>query len=165
MKAFKETIKSSAQRSTQEEDDEYSEILLQSEEKPRSRLRSTQSARDLFGGRDIFNKITELCNELKKMTSWAKEREVEEAEKTGSKKEGARDILGSQRDKERKPFLELTKDTCEAGERSNAKKMLRKKKKYVSFPILYFQANFQFIITYHSTLILFGISLSIWRLR
>lgn len=135
IKAFKETIKSSAQTSTQEEDDEYSEILLHSDEKPRSRLRSTQSARDLFGGRDIFNKITELCNELKKMTGWAKEREAEEAAKICSKKEGARDVLGShsekkmdQRDKERRPFLELTKDRCEAGERNNAKKKLRKKK-------------------------------------
>ncbi|GKV27500.1 hypothetical protein SLEP1_g36669 [Rubroshorea leprosula] len=41
-------------------------------------LKSTLSARNLFGSRDIFNHITEFCNELKKLATRVRERENEE---------------------------------------------------------------------------------------
>ena len=58
------------------------------------RLKSTFSARDLFGGREIFNQITELCSEIKKFA------------RKGSKKGGVLDELKQRvRDRERKPLI------------------------------------------------------------
>ncbi|XP_062115178.1 uncharacterized protein LOC133829471 [Humulus lupulus] len=57
-------------------------------------LKSTFSARDLFGGRDLMNQITELCSEIKKFA------------RKGSKKGGVLDELKQRvRDRERKPLI------------------------------------------------------------
>ncbi|GAB4828094.1 hypothetical protein Ancab_035009 [Ancistrocladus abbreviatus] len=64
IKSMNASIKSCAEK-MEKQDNEYSEIVVRADDKPR--LKSTLSARDLFGGRDIFNRITEFCNELKRM--------------------------------------------------------------------------------------------------
>lgn len=141
-------IKSSAEK------DDYSDVMLESEEKPR--LKATLSAKDLFGGKDFFGKITDFCNELKKMTATTKVKEtmdekVEEDQSLSHKfnssspykpsapvldpkdRDGGirTEVLGSrlekkinEKDKERKPFLEVKLDA--AGERNNGKTKLRK---------------------------------------
>lgn len=71
-KSVKAAIKSSAEKKWQ--DDNYTEIMLRSNEKPR--LKSTLSARDLFGGREIISKVSEFCNELKRMARRAKQEDA-----------------------------------------------------------------------------------------
>nr|GMD34896.1 uncharacterized protein LOC109155727 isoform X2 [Ipomoea batatas] len=66
-KLMKEAIKSSAEKKTVDDNS------LPKEQTPR--LRSTNSARNLFSGVDLLSRVTEFCNELKKLTVRAKERE------------------------------------------------------------------------------------------
>ncbi|XP_059463203.1 uncharacterized protein LOC132192035 [Corylus avellana] len=72
---------------------------LEHEKKPQ--LRSTFSARNLLGGREILNQITEFCSELKKLGSKSskKSTEKEEHRVLGELKERVRD-------RERMPLLE-----------------------------------------------------------
>ncbi|XP_057790188.1 uncharacterized protein LOC131007057 [Salvia miltiorrhiza] len=58
------------------------------------KLRSTLSARNLFSGTDLLSKVSEFCNELKKLTTRAQEKENHAEE------------CASDREKERKPLLE-----------------------------------------------------------
>ncbi|CAH9096293.1 unnamed protein product [Cuscuta europaea] len=51
------------------------------QKEPTQRLRSTQSARNLFSGVDLLNKVSEFCNELKKLTI----RGTSEKERVGNK--------------------------------------------------------------------------------
>ncbi|KAA8515687.1 hypothetical protein F0562_018702 [Nyssa sinensis] len=104
-------------------------------QKDTPRLKSTLSARNLFAGRDILNQITEFCNELKRLATRAKEKE--NVERSNSKKsplsmkKQGRNVLGdlTEREKERKPLLEVSKEKCEAVEKSNVKeKQIRKKR-------------------------------------
>ncbi|GMH04421.1 hypothetical protein Nepgr_006260 [Nepenthes gracilis] len=138
IKSLKEAIKSSAEKG--EQGDECSEILLQNDEKPR--LKSTLSARDLLGGRDILNKIIEFCNELKRMATRTKQEDngvvVLNAKKISleSKKEAYLGICNSnseklnEKEKERRPLLEVVnKDKYGTGNRSNAKERQRRKKR------------------------------------
>ncbi|KAF7139588.1 hypothetical protein RHSIM_Rhsim07G0055100 [Rhododendron simsii] len=102
------------------------------EETPR--LRSTLSARNLFGGRDLMNHITEFCNELKRLASRATERE--NVEKSDGKKLERKECdngsnLGEmdEREKERKPLLEVSKENCEPAQKNNLKEKQRMKKR------------------------------------
>lgn len=98
---YKAVIKSSAEK------DEYSEIMLKSDDKPR--LNTTQSAKDLGIGLDFFGKITDFCNELKKMTGTIKETEHDSSVKP---------LVGVQDDhlldKERKPLLQVRLESTNA---------------------------------------------------
>uniref|UniRef100_A0A5B6YHZ1 Uncharacterized protein n=1 Tax=Davidia involucrata TaxID=16924 RepID=A0A5B6YHZ1_DAVIN len=129
------TMKAAIKSSTEKKQiDNFS----QKEEMPQ--LKSTLSARNLFAGRDILNQITEFCNELKRLTMREKERENVErsnarksplAAKKQEAKECSGDILGNltEREKERKPLLDVSKDKCEAMEKSNVKEKQRNKKR------------------------------------
>ncbi|KAJ7949158.1 Interferon-activable protein [Quillaja saponaria] len=64
---LKAPIKSSTEKNKPIDD------IQQSNEAPS--LKSTLSARNLFAGRDILNRITEFCNELKNLATRARERE------------------------------------------------------------------------------------------
>lgn len=66
-KLMKDAIKSSAEKKSVDDNS------LQKEQTPR--LRSTNSARNLFSGVDLLSRVTEFCNELKKLTVRAKEKE------------------------------------------------------------------------------------------
>jgi hypothetical protein len=72
-----------------------------SEHEKKPHLRSTFSARNLLGGREILNQITEFCSELKKLGSKTSKKATEK-EKHG--------VLGELkervRDRERMPLLE-----------------------------------------------------------
>ncbi|KAL3516510.1 hypothetical protein ACH5RR_023412 [Cinchona calisaya] len=92
-------------------------------------LRSTLSAKSLFAGRDILNKVTEFCNELKKLTTRAKDRDnVEE----NVIKDHVKDDLGEldDKEKERKPLLEVSKEKCEAQKKRNLQQTPQWKKRY-----------------------------------
>ncbi|KAL8161752.1 hypothetical protein V2J09_013241 [Rumex salicifolius] len=141
IKPEKAAIKSSAEKG-RDLSEEFSEIPLHSEENP-PKLKSVLSAKDLFAGRDLFGKITEFCTELKKLAiARAKEKEREDEPEnldkvdSFSKKsllEAANNeqrALGDRLEKEsreRKPFLELSKDSYESGVRSPLKEKPRKK--------------------------------------
>ncbi|KAL7204372.1 hypothetical protein ACSBR2_017449 [Camellia fascicularis] len=129
---MKATIKSSAEK-------KQIDNSVQKEEMPR--LKSTLSARNLFGGRDIMNQISEFCNELKRLAMRTKEKENSErsnvkkspvAVKKQEGKECGGDNLGEvvdERGKERKPLLEVSKEKCETMEKSTVKEKLRRKKR------------------------------------
>ncbi|CAL5330819.1 unnamed protein product [Camellia sinensis] len=129
---MKATIKSSAEK-------KQIDNSVQKEEMPR--LKSTLSARNLFGGRDIMNQISEFCNELKRLAMRTKEKENSErsnvkkspvAVKKQEGKEWGGDNLGEvvdEREKERKPLLEVSKEKCETMEKSTVKEKLRRKKR------------------------------------
>ncbi|GMP41758.1 hypothetical protein CsSME_00011735 [Camellia sinensis var. sinensis] len=129
---MKATIKSSAEK-------KQIDNSVQKEEIPR--LKSTLSARNLFGGRDIMNQISEFCNELKRLAMRTKEKENSErsnvkkspvAVKKQEGKEWGGDNLGEvvdEREKERKPLLEVSKEKCETMEKSTVKEKLRRKKR------------------------------------
>ncbi|XP_031110974.1 uncharacterized protein LOC116015105 [Ipomoea triloba] len=127
-KALKEAIKSSMEREAVEENSVYREQTR--------RLRSTLSARNLFGGGGLMNKVSEFCNELKKLASRAREKERAENETPimvnkqkikahfGDEMKG----LDDEKPKERKPLLELSKEKCEANA-SSAEKQTKKLRK------------------------------------
>ncbi|XP_028109569.1 uncharacterized protein LOC114308222 isoform X1 [Camellia sinensis] len=127
---MKATIKSSAEK-------KQIDNSVQKEEMPR--LKSTLSARNLFGGRDIMNQISEFCNELKRLAMRTKEKENSERSnvkkspvvvKKQEGKEWGGDNLGEvvdEREKERKPLLEVSKEKCETMQKSTVKEKLRRK--------------------------------------
>ncbi|XP_021280266.1 uncharacterized protein LOC110413674 [Herrania umbratica] len=127
-KSLKAAMKSSSEKKKPIDD------ISQSDEMPR--LKSTLSARNLFAGRDILNHITDFCNELKKLTTRARERENEEklSEKKSQEaavvKEVSGQVLGELDaiEKERRPQLELGKEKLEGIENGSAKEKERKKK-------------------------------------
>lgn len=128
-KNLKEAIKSSMEREAVEENSVYREQTR--------RLRSTLSARNLFGGGGLMNKVSEFCNELKKLASRAREKERGENEnvertptmvnKQKVKAHFGDEIKGldDEKPKERKPLLELSKEKCEANA-SSAEKQTKK---------------------------------------
>lgn len=121
VKFMKEGIKSSREKK------HIDESTLKKEQ-PRS-LRSTLSAKNLFAGGDILNKVAELCNELKKLATRAKDREnVEE----NLIKDHLRDDSGDldDKEKERKPLLEVSKEKHEAQHKSNFQDKQTRKKRY-----------------------------------
>lgn len=99
-KFLKEFMKSSAEKNQLDEN-------TWRKGQPRS-LSSTLSAKNLFAGGDILNKVTEFCNELKKLATRAKDRE-----NVGENviKDSLSDDYGDldAKEKERKPLLEVSK--------------------------------------------------------
>lgn len=80
-----------------------------------------------------MNHITEFCNELKRLATRATERE--NVEKSDGKKPERKECddgsnLGEmdEREKERKPLLEVSKENCEAAQKNNLKEKQRMKK-------------------------------------
>ncbi|KAJ8573562.1 hypothetical protein K7X08_010073 [Anisodus acutangulus] len=117
-KLMKQTIKSSAEKSEK------------GEEIPK--LRSTLSARNLFAGGDLLNKVSEFCNELKRLVvTRTKEREkcadenLETSPLMGSKQEEP--IIVGDKERERKPLVDMTKETNEIVAKSNTKEKQRRK--------------------------------------
>ncbi|XP_030962564.1 uncharacterized protein LOC115983865 isoform X2 [Quercus lobata] len=132
-KSTKTAIKSSTEKKKMVND------MPQNNELPR--LKGTLSARNLFAGRDILNQITEFCNELKRMATRTRERETVErliVEKSNvcveekATKEGSCEVLGKvnekDKEKERKPLLEVDKEKSLGMEESSVKEKLRRKK-------------------------------------
>ncbi|CAG7905898.1 unnamed protein product [Brassica rapa] len=86
------------------------------------KLKSTQSARNLFSGRDILGHISEFCYELKRLAT----RGVTEREETTVKppvKEETHDhqVHDLELKKDRKPLLEVSKDKEKVHESTDAK--------------------------------------------
>ncbi|KAL0374248.1 UNVERIFIED_CONTAM: hypothetical protein Sradi_3340500 [Sesamum radiatum] len=127
-KLGKGTIKSSTEKK------QIKETVTKKEQTPK--LRSTLSARNLFSGGDLLNKVAEFCNELKKMATRAKDKETaDNVEKNNVEKHQAKDhsdensgVLND-KEKERKPLLELRKVKSEAIESSGSKGQQRRKKR------------------------------------
>ncbi|CAN7057840.1 unnamed protein product [Brassica rapa subsp. trilocularis] len=84
-------------------------VKKMSKETPK-KLKSTQSARNLFSGRDILGHISEFCYELKRLAT----RGVTEREETTVKPQ-VKEV------KERKPLLEVSKDKEKVHESTDAK--------------------------------------------
>ncbi|CAI9103097.1 OLC1v1001531C1 [Oldenlandia corymbosa var. corymbosa] len=102
-KLLKETVKSSTEKKQLDVDEN-----AWRKEQPRS-LRSTLSAKNLFAGGDILSKVTEFCNELKKLATRPKDKENmgENLIKDSSSDDyGDLDV----KEKERKPLLEANKE-------------------------------------------------------
>ncbi|KAH6814339.1 hypothetical protein C2S51_023357 [Perilla frutescens var. frutescens] len=95
------------------------------------KLRSTLSARNLFSGGDLLSKVSEFCNELKKLAMRAQDKESAD----NVEKQAARDHVHenggilNDREKERKPLLEQSKEKSEVVETSSYKGKLRRKKR------------------------------------
>ncbi|KAJ0095661.1 hypothetical protein Patl1_17216 [Pistacia atlantica] len=136
VKSLKAAIKSSSEKYNKQINDtsQNDEVL--------PRLKATLSARNLLAGRDIFNHITDFCNEMKKLATRVRERENveklnerkgQEGENITVENEGSSEVLGELdgREKERKPLLEvLDKEKSEGSEMGNAKDKQRRKKRF-----------------------------------
>ncbi|KAL3832951.1 hypothetical protein ACJIZ3_007687 [Penstemon smallii] len=118
-KAMKEAIKSSTVKK------EYNDNIMKKEQT--QKLKSTLSARNLFSGGDLLNKVAEFCTELKKMATRAKDKETTEIlDEANKEKMGKNDDEA----KERKPLLELSKEKSEVIHTSgDSKGRLRRKKR------------------------------------
>ncbi|XP_055815104.1 uncharacterized protein LOC129884852 [Solanum dulcamara] len=121
-KLMKQTIKSSTEKKP---DDEKEEQI--------PKLRSTLSARNLFAGGDLLNKVSEFCNELKRLVvTRTKEREkcadenLETSPLMGENKQ-KEPIIVDDKERERKPLTEMTKETNELVAKSNTKEKQRRK--------------------------------------
>lgn len=126
------SLKAAASKSSTEKKKHTNSFSHKDERPPH--LKSTLSARNLFGGRDILSHITEFCNDLKKMAMRAKESEIVEKSPAVVKKSNVCDgegmgELDDVREKESKPLLELNKERCEMEKKSNVKEKLRRKKR------------------------------------
>lgn len=126
-KSMKDAIKSSAEKKTM---DESNLKKKKKEEQPRS-LRSTLSARNLFAGGDILNKVTEFCNELKKLAMRrSKDRENVDGhlvENNKLKNNVSKNLCHEQKD--RKPLLEATSpENCSPQQKRILQEKVRRKK-------------------------------------
>ncbi|CAN6904040.1 unnamed protein product [Brassica oleracea] len=95
------------------------------------KLKSTQSARNLFSGRDIFGHISEFCYELKRLATRVTEREdttgkIEVKETHHHQPYSVHEL---ELKKERKPLLEVSKEKVH--ESTNTFKENRRRKKRV----------------------------------
>ncbi|KAF8395858.1 hypothetical protein HHK36_019812 [Tetracentron sinense] len=132
-KSMKSAIKSSTEK--KKHLDNSPSNSSQNDRQPQ--LKSTLSAQNLFGGRDILNRITEFCNELKKLAMRAKEREnsvklnVKKTPMGAENQEFSSEISGDliEKEKEKKPLLEVEKENSEAMDKTNGKEKLRRKKR------------------------------------
>ncbi|XP_044487843.1 uncharacterized protein LOC123212736 [Mangifera indica] len=135
-KSLKAAFKSSSEKNNKQiNDTSRNEEVL-------PRLKATLSARNLFAGRDIFNHITEFCNEMKRLATRPRERENaeklnekkgQEGEKVAGEIEVSYEVLGElqEREKERKPLLEVVdKEKSEGSEMGSAKDKQRRKKRF-----------------------------------
>lgn len=118
-KVGKEAIKSSTEKK------QTNDTLVKDERTPK--LRSTLSARNLFSGGDLLNKVAEFCNELKKLAT----RNKENGDCVDEKDQGFGDHMDKNlevvkdAEKERKPLLESSKEKSET---SGSKGKQRRKK-------------------------------------
>ncbi|PHT59696.1 hypothetical protein CQW23_02059 [Capsicum baccatum] len=119
-KLMKQTIKSSTEKKPPVDEKEEQQI---------PKLRSTLSAKNLFAGGDLLNKVSEFCNELKRLVvTRTKEREkcaVENLETSPLMEP----IIVDDKERERKPFMEMNKETNElvAKSSNNNKEKQRRK--------------------------------------
>ncbi|CAH8308783.1 unnamed protein product [Eruca vesicaria subsp. sativa] len=107
-------------------------VKKMSKETPK--LKSTQSARNLFPGRDVFGHISELCYELKRFATRVVT-EREDATVKSQVKETHHQVHELELKKERKPLLEVSKDKEKVHEstdnKGNTFKEIRRRKKRV----------------------------------
>lgn len=121
-KLMKQTIKSSTEKKPADEKEEQI-----------PKLRSTLSARNLFAGGDLLNKVSEFCNELKRLVvTRTREREkcadenLETSPLMGENNQ-KEPIIVDDKERERKPLMEMTKETNELVAKSNTKEKQRRK--------------------------------------
>ncbi|KAJ0253554.1 Interferon-activable protein [Hirschfeldia incana] len=101
------------------------------------KLKSTQSARNLFSGRDIFGHISEFCYELKRLATRVTERE--DTTTTGKTEVNHHQLYSAHElelKKERKPLLEVSKEkkpheSATTGVKGSTFKENRRRKKRV----------------------------------
>lgn len=143
-RAGKEAIKSSAERKKQ-----INDITMKNERTPK--LRSTLSARNLFAGGDLLNKVAEFCNELKKLATKGRDKvnaenvdESSDVEKQRVEYHHINENVGvlNDKEKERKPLLESSKEKSEVLGMSGSKGQLRRKKwSFFPLTLLFFILN------------------------
>lgn len=127
-KSMKEAIKSSAEKKTM--DESYLKKKKKKSEKSRS-LRSTLSARNLFAGGDILGKVTEFCNELKKLAMRSKDdrENVEEHLVENNNLNHVSKNLGDEQKDRKKPLLEASPENCRPPQQKRIlQEKLRRKK-------------------------------------
>ncbi|KAL2514507.1 hypothetical protein Fot_28478 [Forsythia ovata] len=119
--AMKAAIKSSTEKKKETDD-----IMTMKNQAPR--LKSTLSARNLFSGGDLLNKVAEFCNELKKLATRGKDGadDVDGGNVEKHLVDHSRDSFD--KEKERKPLLQSSQAKSEATEKSNSKEKQRRKK-------------------------------------
>ncbi|KAI3445018.1 hypothetical protein Pfo_001683 [Paulownia fortunei] len=127
-KARKEVLESSTEKK------QIKDTIMRKEQTPK--LKMTLSARNLFSGGDLLNKVAEFCNDMKKLATRARERENSENVNgnDAEKQEGSDDMDDNSvdlndKEKERKPLLELRKGKSEVMETAGSKGKQRRKKK------------------------------------
>ncbi|KAI7731919.1 hypothetical protein M8C21_033177, partial [Ambrosia artemisiifolia] len=108
-KSLKEMIKSSSEKNHFEKNVK--------EEIPQQPLKSTLSAHNLFAGRDIFNQVTDFCNELKRLAMMRRR-----TKDNGEKQEEMGGVF------QRMPLLEMKKKYDEGTQNHNNVKKLTNKK-------------------------------------
>ncbi|TMW89394.1 hypothetical protein EJD97_017238 [Solanum chilense] len=111
-KLMKQTIKSSAEKKPVDEKQEHI-----------PKLKSTLSARNLFAGGDLLNKVSEFCNELKRLVVTR----TKEREKCADENLETSPLIVDDKERERKPLLEMNKETNELVAKSNTKDKQRRK--------------------------------------
>lgn len=111
-KLMKQTIKSSAEKKPVDEKEEHI-----------PKLKSTLSARNLFAGGDLLNKVSEFCNELKRLVVTR----TKEREKCADENLETSPLIFDDKERERKPLLEMNKETNELVAKSNTKDKQRRK--------------------------------------
>ncbi|KAI7731917.1 hypothetical protein M8C21_033175, partial [Ambrosia artemisiifolia] len=107
-KSLKEMIKSSSEKN------HFQNVK---EEIPQQPLKTTLSAHNLFTGRDIFNQVTDFCNELKRLAMMRRR-----TKDNGEKQEEMGGVF------QRMPLLEMKKKYDEGTQNHNNVKKLTNKK-------------------------------------
>lgn len=126
-KSMKEAIKSSAEKKTMDESCLKKKKKNKSE-KSRS-LRSTLSARNLFAGGDILGKVTEFCNELKKLAMRSKEDDRENAGEHLVENNNLNHVSSDEQKDRKKPLLEASPENCRPPQQKRIlQEKLRRKK-------------------------------------
>lgn len=82
---MKSMIKSSSEKDKENERNPSEAVSDSAKREERVQLKSTNSARNLFGGREIFSQLTEFCSELKKLALNGSDREVSTTKSTSRK--------------------------------------------------------------------------------
>ncbi|XP_073288537.1 uncharacterized protein [Primulina huaijiensis] len=109
-KLRKEAIKSSTEKKSRDDT-----AMRKADQIPK--LKSTSSARNLFSGGDILNKVAEFCNELKKLATKVRENKDIQDIDSG--------VLND-KEKENKPLLELSREDVKVMETGMFKEKQRK---------------------------------------
>ncbi|KAG9449495.1 hypothetical protein H6P81_009460 [Aristolochia fimbriata] len=135
-KVLKESIKSSAEKKKKARNPNLGQHFSSQaavaespqEQKSLPRLRSTLSARNLFGGKDILNHVTEFCHELKKLAFSAKEKEksgvAKEKQPLVEEEQVACPIPEDQKDSSKENLQSKTMFSPEPGKKRQVKKQI-----------------------------------------